>query len=695
MGLASLGRRRSGRLGSLLAGALVVSLLPGAVAPVLGAADRLVFTTAYATTVAAGGTVSFSVGASDGTAIDTGFRGSVAIASSDPAATVVPASPYTYNGGDNGLQVFDVTFRTAGSQTVTFTSTGLTQVVATVTVTPGAGVRLAFVTQPSSALNGAALPAQPRIALQDASGNTVASDSSTNVTIRLLQPPAGFGTGTLDGCAATLRLTNGIAAFSGCRVMGTGHGFRLEATAGGVATATSGDFDVSSKIIFETQPGGGAGTSGKAQGGIAFSAQPKVTVLWPAGAGTASSTTRSLSDNTTTITLAIKAGTGASGATLTCDQSANTMRVTAGSAQFTNCRIDKAAAGYQIVATASPAFPAVTSSAFDVVAGLGSRLTFIQEPTAGTAGTAFALQPIVAITDAGGNVVTSGASATVVLGVGLNGGVPAGALTCTPSTAVATATTGANAGRAIFSGCRLSTAGAIYTLTATPLNVVCAAGRCTLPLQTATTRQFAVTAPGAAITLTAKSVITWGQTVTLTTRIATNGANKPYTIQASRDRTTWTTIATLTTDATGLGTFPYRPATNLYYRSVFTPTGSGDLTGGTSATARVVVRQLAVIRPHSTLVRTAALGSTVTLTTTVRPNRSDIPRAVVRYYIYRYSSGAWRLLTTRNVATDPTGVARLAWRFSSRGDYRIRSMALPTSLNANSVLSTIERYRVP
>jgi Bacterial Ig-like domain (group 3)/FG-GAP-like repeat len=60
--------------------------------------------------------------------IATGFTGTVTLSSSDSAATFSP-SPYTFVAGDNGTHTFAVTFHTAGTQSLTAASTGLTSVV--------------------------------------------------------------------------------------------------------------------------------------------------------------------------------------------------------------------------------------------------------------------------------------------------------------------------------------------------------------------------------------------------------------------------------------------------------------------------------------------------------------------------------------------------------------------------------------
>ena len=196
------------------------------------------------------------------------------------------------------------------------------------------------------------------------------------------------------------------------------------------------------------------------------------------------------------------------------------------------------------------------------------------------------------------------------------------------------------------------------------------------------------------LTLTpSASVITWGESVELKASFGPIGAGRTFSIQAARDGVTWAPIVTVTTDADGIASVTYRPANNLFYRGVFD--GAADLGPVTSNTARVVVRQIALLRPtaHGTT-KVVSRGRKVTFSTTVRPSRADLPKAKVTLAIYRLVSGRWRLLTTRDAYVDVAGVASYTWTFATRGEWYVRSMANPTTFNANSEWSPIERYTV-
>jgi hypothetical protein len=188
-------------------------------------------------------------------------------------------------------------------------------------------------------------------------------------------------------------------------------------------------------------------------------------------------------------------------------------------------------------------------------------------------------------------------------------------------------------------------------------------------------------------------VILWGQGITLSVQFGTNGANKQFQLQGTRDGTTWTTITTLTTDANGRASLFYTPVTNLWYRAVFA--GTPDLAAANSNQVRTVVRQLALLRPTSHgAIRTINRNASIQFTTTVRPARPELALARVTFTFYRFSSGAWRFVTSRDVFIDSAGLARTTFRFTSSGQWYVRAQANPTPYNANSVNSPLERYSV-
>ena len=535
----------------------------------------------------------------------------------------------------------------------------------TFSVTGGTGNKLGFIVQPTRGTPTSELATQPSVAVQDASGATLSGATAVSITLALGANPGGATLTCSGGLSRTT--ANGVAAFTGCRVDRIGVGYTLVATTSGLTSATSSLFDVADRLAFTTQPAGAAG-------GTPLTSQPVVAVR----AGTGATATH---DNATVVTLGIKSGSGASGAVLTCSGGLSRIAVN-GVAPFTGCTIDKTstvspATPYILVATAN-GLTSAESTALSVIVGPAAKLVFKAQPGNGTAGQPFPTQPVVAIADAGGNVVTTGASATrtVALAIGVNPG--GGVLTCTGGL-----TKAAVAGLATFAGCAISKPGNGYTLIASSTGLTSVAST---PFNLVT---------GATLTIaTSPSVITWGGQILISVRIDQFGANRQIQVQGSRDGVNWTTIASSPTDASGNATYLYRPVTNLYYRAVFA--GAADLAAMTSNTARTVVRQIAVLRSiNRGFVLRLARGTSVAFTDTVRPARPELPAATVRFVFYRRASdGIWRLYDQRDVVINALGKASTAWDFPVAGEWYVRSQARPTPFNANSVWSGLQRFSV-
>lgn len=196
------------------------------------------------------------------------------------------------------------------------------------------------------------------------------------------------------------------------------------------------------------------------------------------------------------------------------------------------------------------------------------------------------------------------------------------------------------------------------------------------------------------LTLTpSATVITWGDTVVLRMAFGTAGANRIVVLETSRDTLTWENINILTTDGNGNTSWPYRPASNRYYRATFQ--GAGDLAFARSAVARVVVRQVALLKPTSSGKTTiVSAGRQVAFALSVRPSRPELLRTTFTLAVYRLVNGRWQRFTTRDIAVDPYGNASYTWTFDTRGEWYVRAIANPTPDNANSTWSRIERYSV-
>jgi hypothetical protein len=394
---------------------------------VSGAARKLAFSTQPA-------------GADGGTAFSTQPTVTIQDAAGNPVTTdtsnvtlaLAPGSPSsggpgtlsacTSTGGVNGVYSFSgcaIDKAGSGYELVATDGTLTGTTSAPFSVGTGPATHLAFTTEPSNAIGGSAFVTQPVVAIEDAGGNTVTSDTNAITLTK------ASGLGALSGCTATT--TAGVAHFSGCTINTTGT-YTLTATdAADTLSTTSTSFDVgtglASQLAFTTEPAA-------ATGGSAFGTQPTVTIE-DAGGNTVTTDTHA-------IVMTLTTGPGAlAGCTAT---------TTAGVAAFSGCRINSAATGDVLTATDAGDALNHPSSAFNVAVGAPVQLVFTTEAGNAAANTPFGVQPVVTIEDAGGNTVatdTNDISLAIFSGTG------------TLSGCVSTTT----AGVASFSGCTIDTPG--------------------------------------------------------------------------------------------------------------------------------------------------------------------------------------------------------------------------------------------
>ncbi|MDQ1459090.1 MAG: trimeric autotransporter adhesin, partial [Actinomycetota bacterium] len=310
-----------------------------------------------------------------------------------------------------------------------------------ITVSVGTATQLAFATQPSpTATGGTNFAVQPTVAVRDAGGNTVTTDTS-GVTLTITTPA-----GALLGCTnnGPVAAAAGIAAFTGCDIdKASATPYTLHATAAGVVGVTSTAITVSvgtaSRLGFVTQP------STTATGGTDFAQQPAVAIQ-DAGGNT-------ITGNVSGVSLSI---TTPAGAALSCSPNNGPRAAVAGVATFVGCDINLSSGTPYTLRAIDGGFTAATSTGITVSTGAAVQLAFATQPSAtATGGIDFAQQPVVAITDAGGNTVNNAS------GVTLSITTPAGAtLGCTNNGPL-----NATAGIATFAGCDIDLASATpYTL---------------------------------------------------------------------------------------------------------------------------------------------------------------------------------------------------------------------------------------
>lgn len=205
--------------------------------------------------------------------VDTGFNGLVTAAITTGTGTTGAQLLGTVSvAASAGFADFtDLAVDLVGTgYSLTFSSGSLTPAVsATFDIAVGVAAKLAVTQQPGNGSGGLALSPQPIVAVQDAGGNTILSDNSTQVTAEIR-----FGTGSggaaLSG-VATVTASGGIVMYSGLAIDIAANGYELEFTAFGLTTAFSDPFDVvvgpAAKLVVSSNPGNGTG-------GLALSPQP-------------------------------------------------------------------------------------------------------------------------------------------------------------------------------------------------------------------------------------------------------------------------------------------------------------------------------------------------------------------------------------------------------------------------------------
>jgi hypothetical protein len=151
-------------------------------------------------------------------------------------------------------------------------------------------------------------------------------------------------------------------------------------------------------------------------------------------------------DTSSAVSIAITAGSPAGNLS-------GTITVTAshGVATFPNLQIDTAGNGFHLTATDTPGgLTSAPSGAFNITPlVVGNHLGFARQPGGGAAGAVWAVQPIVAVYNGSGNVVTTDNSTTVSLTIGTN---PAGGtLSCSGGNSMTVTN-----GLAAFQGCSIN-----------------------------------------------------------------------------------------------------------------------------------------------------------------------------------------------------------------------------------------------
>ena len=338
----------------------------------------------------------------------------------------------------NGEATFsDISIDKAGSgYTLDATASGLsTATSASFDISVGAATQLAYRVEPTNAVSTPPISPAIKVEVQDAGGNQVVT-ATNPITLVINSNP---GNGTLSG-TLTVPAVAGEATFSDVSIDKRGSGYSLIATAPGLTSAVSEEFNIVAsdeaiQLAFSVQPGDSVSQA-------TLSPAIKVQVLDAGG--------NLVETATDPITLAISNNPG--GGTL-----AGTLTVApvGGEATFNDLSMDKAGSGYSLMATTSGLSPA-TSADFDITAGAATQLVFKVEPSTSAVASSISPAIVVQVLDAGGNLVITAAN-LVTLGMGTN---PAG------TSLAGTSAVAAVGGEAVFGDVSIGKTGNGYTLVA-------------------------------------------------------------------------------------------------------------------------------------------------------------------------------------------------------------------------------------
>src|SRR5438309_2124210 len=358
-------------------------------------------------------------------------------------ATLAGSATLTAVGGVATFTTLSIA--TPGSSyRLTAAATGLTPATSGSFFIAGPATTLAFTVQPPTTSGvGIALAPAVRVTALDALGNRALGFASA-VTMAIT-PGTGTAGATLAGTTVVTAAT-GSASFYTLRIGTIGTAYTLTAQAPGlpsVTTASSTISEVPTALVFSVQPG-------STVAGAAFTPPVQVTALDAGG--------KPVLGFTGTVTVAITAGSGASGAVLA---GTTTLAAIGGAATFSGAaslHINRVGTGYTLTATAT-GLSAATSAPFDITLRPAAKLSFTLNPRSTTAGSTLTPGVQVSVLDGGGNLVPSFAG-TITLAIAPGTGTSGAALAGTTALA-------ALGGVAAFTTLSVATPGGNYRLAAT------------------------------------------------------------------------------------------------------------------------------------------------------------------------------------------------------------------------------------
>src|SRR5436309_408743 len=430
---------------------------------VTGAANKLVLSGSTANlTAGATRTLTATIQDSAGNTITTGSDSTLSVTFAKTAG-VGNVSGLNSVNAVAGVASLTVTGTTAGSVTIAASATGSGGALGqgtgnpiTFTVVASTTVdHFAFATISSPQTSGIAF--NITITAEDAGNNTVTGYSGNGFKVKLTS------TGTLVGAPVTTpAFTNGVLNNQSVTITNTGN-FTITATDNSGSTSATGTSN-----SFQVNPGAAAKLA--LTGSTANLASGSTRTLTATIQDTNGNTVATGANSTLSVTLAktnIGGGSVTGLGSSTAVAGVATLTVTGNAVGSVTITASATGSGGALAAgTGNPI-------AFNVVAGIASKLAFVQQPTTATAGQTISPAVTVQIQDANGNLTTSTASVGIAILFNpssgtLNGGTPVSAVS----------------GTATFSNLSIDKAGVNYTLQAASTG-----------LTSATSAQFTINNP--------------------------------------------------------------------------------------------------------------------------------------------------------------------------------------------------------
>jgi hypothetical protein len=406
----------------------------GSIRVVAAVASQWVITTQPPASLTAGAPFGLVVTAEDSFGnVNTSFNNSVTLALGNNPGAAALGGTTTLNATAGVASFTGLTLNKAASGYTLIASGGTLSAATTssTTIVAATAAQWVITTQPPASVAVGA-PFGLVVTAEDGFGNVNTSFNS-GVTLTLGSNP---GAATLGG-TVTGNATSGVATFTGLTLNQAGAGYTLIASGSGLSAATTSPFSVTSgaatQLVVTTQPPGSviAGTAF----GLVVTAEDSF------------GNVNTSFNNAVTLALGSNPGAATLGGTVTAT-------ATAGVATFTGLTLNRAGAGYTVIASGS-SMSSVTTNAFGVVAGAATQwVVMTQPPATVTAGGPFSMA--VTADDAFGNVNTT-YSGSVSLALAANpGGAALGGTT----------TLSASAGVATFTGLSLNKAASGYAVSA-------------------------------------------------------------------------------------------------------------------------------------------------------------------------------------------------------------------------------------